>query len=874
MGESEFMDTRKTLMMIVLLFSTVYASGITAEWVKTKDSYIMSCIDLEPTGIMGFVEWKVTNIDYKCLSNYLQLEYIGDIKTISSDETYVRSIVKDKAVPIVVGAESIEIDYNDFLDKKSVVTYATSYDKVKFGVATEEWELTYNLFSYFGYCDDNGVRVYSDYHNCTSGTSVKNSSITTIYHYLNETDNSTTWKFNYTFYYHLYPVLNDTPVQMWTEIQQDAIITDEFTADCYSVNYTQGLNGTGLLNESFLSEGLFTTALFNSSDDAGGFPDDWWDEDWSMRMIVNVSSTYNLTDYPVKLSIDYNESWQADFDDLRFTDMDGNLLEYWIENKTDGVNATVWIKGNWTDIDISQMYLYCDNPSAESLSNGTNTFTFFDDFLGSSISDAWSEETGAVTVSDGTATITNSEAFKSVATYGLNYTLGVRAYSNEQDWTYGFGNADTFGYSSDGVSIINSDGEDDGNFTMIGYRAYDTSSDTVYLPSIDTRAYFTTEISRNSSATAKYSINGISQYNKSVEIPSTALSIYFYEYGQPSSTVIDYVYIRKSVPIEPILTLTSCCDTPEGCGSEYGINLDMTWVTGYLHCSDHSDCHEDYFCVPYYEGLGLIYATQVCQADLSTDVELMLNTHYPEGTQTFYANYTYQNAPIPNGSGVFTIAYRNGTFIENISATWNPLIDMYEGTTSLNTSEIDVNVSIQAQPYYSIAYDTGETDIVYMSLTIEYPEEFELLRSKTIYPKINLILSDFYDTGTCRLRINTETTGWFTVVNNVSYDNFPINLINDENYLVVDCIMGDIILTKAVGFTTSAVPDPYLLGINLNAHLITQEGLHDYKAFLNVFGKGWFFFILPTSFIILIAYAFIKALNKGFNPKGDGSRVK
>lgn len=74
-----------------------------------------------------------------------------------------------------------------------------------------------------------------------------------------------------------------------------------------------------------------------------------------------------------------------DFGDIRFTKSDGiTILNYWIETLTSGISASIWV--NIPSIPISPgttlIYIYYDNPSATSLSNGSNTFMFFDDFSG------------------------------------------------------------------------------------------------------------------------------------------------------------------------------------------------------------------------------------------------------------------------------------------------------------------------------------------------------------------------------------------------------------------------------------------------------------------------------------------------------------
>lgn len=74
---------------------------------------------------------------------------------------------------------------------------------------------------------------------------------------------------------------------------------------------------------------------------------------------------------------------QADFNDLRFTRSDGDtLIDAWLEEKTDGVSATVWTEFPTTPIDTAEdyYYMYYGNNVVGGDWNGVDTFQFFDDF--------------------------------------------------------------------------------------------------------------------------------------------------------------------------------------------------------------------------------------------------------------------------------------------------------------------------------------------------------------------------------------------------------------------------------------------------------------------------------------------------------------
>lgn len=162
----------------------------------------------------------------------------------------------------------------------------------------------------------------------------------------------------------------------------------------------------------------------------------WFDRSWSYRKQVKVSHASGaLSNYQMKIlvgessgasgeEVDLGGLAQTDFDDLRFTNFDGALLDYWIESvsgTTPNQLATVWVEFDSIGTSDTPFYMYYGNGSASNGSNGNNTFIFFDDFSGSSLNTAkWQEYATNVTVSGGTATTYNG----SVNLYAYNTGSG------------------------------------------------------------------------------------------------------------------------------------------------------------------------------------------------------------------------------------------------------------------------------------------------------------------------------------------------------------------------------------------------------------------------------------------------------------------
>ena len=65
-------------------------------------------------------------------------------------------------------------------------------------------------------------------------------------------------------------------------------------------------------------------------------------------------------------------------------------LNYWIESY-DSSSANIWVELDSINPSTTNFYLYYGNASDISLSNGENTFSFFDDFSSETLdSEKWS----------------------------------------------------------------------------------------------------------------------------------------------------------------------------------------------------------------------------------------------------------------------------------------------------------------------------------------------------------------------------------------------------------------------------------------------------------------------------------------------------
>ena len=155
--------------------------------------------------------------------------------------------------------------------------------------------------------------------------------------------------------------------------------------------------------------------------------------DYRKEHIITGSTSGALTDYQVKFkvyrtvgtdsgdTVYLGSKVDSTFKDIRFTSGDMvTTLNYWIES-SNSTSATIWVKVPSIPASPSTttVYLYYKNIDATSVSNGENTFDFFDDFESTSIN---SSKWGHYTSGTATTTVSNSVAtFTTGSSGAYNY---------------------------------------------------------------------------------------------------------------------------------------------------------------------------------------------------------------------------------------------------------------------------------------------------------------------------------------------------------------------------------------------------------------------------------------------------------------------
>ncbi|MFX1320958.1 MAG: DUF2341 domain-containing protein [Promethearchaeota archaeon] len=134
---------------------------------------------------------------------------------------------------------------------------------------------------------------------------------------------------------------------------------------------------------------------------------DWDADGWNYRRELTLTPNTPESDYQIRVDLNpsnfnYSKA-KPDGSDIRFYDLGHNLLDYWREFWNPVGNSIIWVKIPTSG--TSTIYMYYGNPTVLSLSNGTNTFIFFDDFEGASLDSLkWDTEIGSycgISVSSG-----------------------------------------------------------------------------------------------------------------------------------------------------------------------------------------------------------------------------------------------------------------------------------------------------------------------------------------------------------------------------------------------------------------------------------------------------------------------------------------
>lgn len=299
----------------------------------------------------------------------------------------------------------------------------------------------------------------------------------------------------------------------------------------------------------------------------------WWDDNWGYRMVANISNSgSNLTDYQIPITVDTASLISAgkmrpDCYDIRLTDVNGNLLPYWIQtniNACNNASTIIWVKASSIPTSGQTVYIYYGNPTATNAQNGNQVFTFFDDF--SNNNQRWTATAGTLTISGGVASFsgagcqffynpTTLVSAPAVVEYGARPTSGTQS-NPGVDWPMtgvsSFGTDECTGTSGDWYLFSPFANN------LANARIYEKTGTSYALrndqsASTSNNTWYRVSASNNGSGALSLSVDGTQKASYSDGDPRSngPGNIGFREGPQQ----IDWVGVRKYAATEPTVSL-------------------------------------------------------------------------------------------------------------------------------------------------------------------------------------------------------------------------------------------------------------------------------------------------------------------------------
>ncbi len=254
----------------------------------------------------------------------------------------------------------------------------------------------------------------------------------------------------------------------------------------------------------------------------------------------------------------------ADGSDIRFSATNDFKEEnwlasypYWIESGANTATTKIWVKvDSLAAAATKTIYMYYGNAGAASVSNGTNTFQFFDDFSGDL--SKWNINAGTPTVSGGEVTIQDLSSIvaKTIIPYPVLQKIRVKPISDVTGVGMVQNSALATGLSQDDANndIFYTVSHPDVNYRFVQSRKATVTSS--YFPSPNPpnnyNEYKTVEQIWTDSSYILYQ-NSILYYTKTDNIPIVNLYPHMgtYRASPQSKMIVDYIYVRKYAANDP-----------------------------------------------------------------------------------------------------------------------------------------------------------------------------------------------------------------------------------------------------------------------------------------------------------------------------------
>ena len=304
--------------------------------------------------------------------------------------------------------------------------------------------------------------------------------------------------------------------------------------------------------------GLLLLAALPASASASAGMEGW---QYQREIAIQENSGETLRDYQVLAELtgsDFPEEARPDGDDIRFTDVGGRELNYWIEEfDAESKRAKIWVKVPLIPANgEARVTMWYGNPSAESASDGEAVFEFFDDFGGVYIDEIkWHVNYGVPSVLHGVLSLDGECVLSEmVEAFGHNYIF--ESFSRVGDT--GSEPRSFLRSTNDYTAIDGSDRFEFGSWTDMDKMQLANVNDGEFLAATKTEKFPTSfevlGIARSNTKTESFQ-NYVPELMNRENVPNSPLYLQLYSWGGETH-YIDWTRVRKYSSPEPTPTPT------------------------------------------------------------------------------------------------------------------------------------------------------------------------------------------------------------------------------------------------------------------------------------------------------------------------------
>lgn len=272
----------------------------------------------------------------------------------------------------------------------------------------------------------------------------------------------------------------------------------------------------------------------------GGEDDVWQFPGWKYQQEINLSASATGGEQ-ILLSIPYRPGMTADGRDLRFYDLAGNKLSYFLETITSST-FSVWVK---LPADHDKIIMVFGNGLATSESSASDVFDLWDDFEGYTLGSEWTLEGGTASVANSTLILGSTERnslIRGSSAFGPGHILEMRMYHPNQNQTIcGFWSA-----SNQRACWLGASGANYNDHT----HTHNGSNSTIRDDGINRggTTFYKYGISYEAGSVGFF-VDDNHRRTMTETTPSGSIPISFYSTVNKGNLVVDWVRVRKITSI-------------------------------------------------------------------------------------------------------------------------------------------------------------------------------------------------------------------------------------------------------------------------------------------------------------------------------------